>query len=337
MVNNMCLLTLIPPTITLDYDRAKNAAISNPDGFGFAIHAGTAIIKDHDMDFEKLWVRWSELTKIYNNNASLFHWRISTHGTTSVDNCHPFNVGDSNNVVLGHNGMLPITMPVNDTRSDTKLFAQYVLPSLGGAVALDNPSVFKNIEDWAIGSKLVVLSADPQTEFDWYILNEKAGHWAHDMWWSNSSYKQFQYHSYSGYPSGVYTGKSYGHTDKSYTSPYLGWDDYDYEDELETSKWTATDTEEYIMEELYQDDIVETILKFTDYSFDDFAKVTCNNCQSGYFVDALEASATHCGECTACLACGQPGCNCWDNYEYGQSFLTWDEDKGEVSNVQAQN
>ena len=328
MVNNMCLLTLIPPTITLDYDRAKRAAISNPDGFGFAIHAGTAIIKDHDMDFDKLWVRWSELTKIYNNNASLFHWRISTHGTTSVDNCHPFDVGDSNNVVLGHNGMLPITMPINDTRSDTKLFAQFVLPSLGGAVALDNPSVFKNIEEWAIGSKLVVLSADPKTQYDWYILNETAGHWAHDMWWSNSSYKPFTYSNYSGYS---------GYTGKPYTSPYLGWDDEAYDDTLNDKDdqldlgWTIHDSEQYIMEELYQDDIIETILSFTDYSDADFAKVSCNNCKAVYYVDALDASATHCGDCTACLACGKPGCNCWDNYEYGQSFLNWDTIRGEVS------
>lgn len=332
MVNNMCLLTLIPPTITLDYDRAKRAALSNPDGFGFAIHAGTAIIKDHDMDFDKLWVRWSELTKIYNNNASLFHWRISTHGTTSVDNCHPFDVGDSNNVVLGHNGMLPITMPINDTRSDTKLFAQFVLPSLGGAVALDNPSVFKNIEEWATGSKLVVLSADPKTEFDWYILNETAGHWAHDMWWSNASYKPFTYSNYTGYG---------GYTAKPYTSPYLGWD-YDDDEGAEEAQleqlelgWTRDDTEQYILEELYQDDIIDTIMSFTDYSEYEFAKVTCNNCKAVYYVDALDASATHCGDCTACLACGKPGCNCWDGYEYGQSFLNWDTIKGEV-NVETQ-
>lgn len=141
----MCLLTLMPDGINIDYEKAREAAKSNPDGFGFAIHAGNAIIKDHDMDFDKLWGRWADLRQTY-TGAALFHWRISTHGTTSIDNCHPFNVGNDDQTVLGHNGILPITMPIHDKRSDTKLFAEYVLPKLGGVTALDNENTFKEIE-----------------------------------------------------------------------------------------------------------------------------------------------------------------------------------------------
>ena len=82
----MCLLTFMPEGVDMDYERALTSAKANPDGFGFAIHAGVAIIKDHDMNFDKLWERWVDMRKSYRGHA-LFHWRIATHGTTNLDNC----------------------------------------------------------------------------------------------------------------------------------------------------------------------------------------------------------------------------------------------------------
>ena len=82
----MCLLTFLPENVDFDYERARVSAQSNPDGFGFAIHAGVAIVKDHDMDFEKLWLRWIDLRKTYRGPA-LFHFRITTHGDTNISNC----------------------------------------------------------------------------------------------------------------------------------------------------------------------------------------------------------------------------------------------------------
>ena len=72
----MCLLTFLPENVDFDYERARVSAQSNPDGFGFAIHAGVAIVKDHDMDFEKLWLRWIDLRKT-NRGPALFHFRIT--------------------------------------------------------------------------------------------------------------------------------------------------------------------------------------------------------------------------------------------------------------------
>ena len=217
----MCLLTFLPENVDFDYERARVSAQSNPDGFGFAIHAGVAIVKDHDMDFEKLWLRWVDLRKTYRGPA-LFHFRITTHGDTNISNCHPFDVDGKPNTVLAHNGILPLTMPLNDNRSDTKLFAELVLPAIGGVEALDNKERLEELENWAIGNKLVVLTVDEKAQFDWYIINEKLGHWDFGMWWSNSSYKRTYATNYINY---------------GYTSPYLGstkstyrndiYDDYD--------------------------------------------------------------------------------------------------------------
>jgi len=88
---------------------------------------------------------------------------------------------------------------------------------------------------------------------------------------------------------------------------------------------------QYVENELYDDDdILDKIHIFTEYTNPDFAKVTCYNCGAIYYVDALDHSATHCGECKQCLACSGDKCNCWSNYEYEQSFLMWDEKKGQV-------
>lgn len=334
----MCLLTFMLNNANLDYERAAISAKANPDGFGFAIHAGVAIIKDHDMDFEKLWMRWSDLRKTYTGPA-MFHFRIATHGSLNVNNCHPFDIGDSPKNVLGHNGILPLTMPINDNRSDTKLFAELVLPYIGGVKSLDNPEKLKELGDWANGNKLVILSVDEDTQNDWYIVNEHLGHWKDDIWWSNNSYIRSYSTTYVnyGYPSSPYLGKS---DTKNKTYRYMDDDDFDKDwaagkfefgqepDEL-THYWTKSDQLDFIEDELYPDlEILEKVRTFTDFSQFEVSTITCHTCSAKYITDPLEPSATHCGECGSCLYCGNRqttpnDCHCWDNYDYGQAYVNY--------------
>lgn len=336
----MCLLTFMPPNVDMDYERAKTAAKANPDGFGFAIHAGVAIIKDHDMNFDKLWLRWSDMRKTY-RGAALFHFRIATHGNTDLGNCHPFNVDNNPRSVLAHNGMLPLTMPVNDHRSDTKLFAEIVLPHIGGVKALDDKNFFDDVGRWASGNKMVILTVEENVDRDWYIINENLGHWDAGVWWSNSSYKAFSYmRTPMGYPSysssrGMYGGNPY----KS------GWDDYDYDDDYEWVKqprslaedndfaWTQEDELDLIEDELYPTGkTFEKICVFTDFSNVEYARITCYNCGIEYFVDAMEPVPTHCGECLCCFHCSNTeSCECWDDYEYGEKYIVWNEKEGTIS------
>jgi len=332
----MCLLTFIPQNINLDYERAKISANANPDGFGFAIHAGVAIIKDHDMDFEKLWMRWDDLRKTYKGPA-MFHFRIATHGSLNVDNCHPFDVGDNPQNVLGHNGILPLTMPLNDNRSDTKLFAEIVLPHIGGVKSLDNPQKLEELGQWASGNKLVILSVDEDTENDWYIVNEHLGHWKDNIWWSNNSYVRSYASTYVnyGYPSSQYLGKDYR---KSTPYGYVNDDDFDedwaddkrfeFGTKIEESAyyWTKNDQLDFIEDELYPDiEILNKVRTFTDFSQFNIATITCHKCSATFMADPLEPSSTHCGACKSCLHCGHTGdCNCWDEYDYGQSYIHYE-------------
>ena len=326
----MCLLTFMPEGINISYEKAFEAAKSNPHGFGFAIHSGKTIIKDHDMSFGNLWARWEKLREIERGPA-IFHFRITTHGLTDVDNCHPFNVGDDDKTVLAHNGILPIVMPVHETRSDTKIFAEYILPGMGGVTALDNKETFESVEEWASGSKLVVLSVNPSSVYDWYIINESLGHWLDGMWWSNKSYIRYT-------PvSNAYWNKT-GYNLESTRGMYSDWD-VDDDDYLvgnldpAIAKEYRAEYESYV-EEIYEDSgYLPLIRVFTEFnSIDETAQATCYECANVYQVDPYEPSATHCGHCKNCLGCGNKDCTCWNEYEYGQSFISFaDANQGELS------
>lgn len=315
----MCLLTYMPDTVTLSYERARRASISNPDGFGFAIHTGKSILTDHDMNFEKLWDRFDKVRKREPGHA-LFHWRIATHGEVDTSNCHPFFVGDKTDSVVAHNGILPIVVPYGDERSDTRLFAELVLPSCGGVPRLDDKEFFGELCEWARGNKLVILSADPEAKYDAYLVNETSGHWDTGVWWSNHSYESYALKPYSYMYSSPKPKDDFKY---AYDDKYNDEDEVYSHEHTRMNKQDGSELRQLIAEELYADDeTVGRIEIFTEFVSYDLAIVTCYDCSSTYIVDPLEPSPTHCSHCKSCLACSCSNntCNCWDDYEHGQSF-----------------
>lgn len=182
----MCLLTFMSEYTTASVDDLTAGAENNPDGFGFAIHAGRRIIHDSGLHFEPVLEKFLKLRATHNGPA-LFHSRITTHGGTSVENCHPFQVGRDELTIVAHNGMLPID--ARNGKSDTRIFAEEMLPQMGGASILNSKKQRKKLSKWAAGSKLVFLSANHAVADDFHIINEKDGHWSNGVWWSNNSYK----------------------------------------------------------------------------------------------------------------------------------------------------
>ena len=72
---------------------------------------------------------------------------------------------------------------------------------------MDNKETFESVEEWASGSKLVILSVSPLAQYDWYILNESLGHWFNGVWFSNNSYKP--YYTYKPKTRAYCTGPGY--------------------------------------------------------------------------------------------------------------------------------
>ena len=185
----MCMLCVVPPNVLPSRDKLMYSAINNPDGFGFAIVVSREkrIIVEHTMNADDAVNRFLEVRAKYPDDYALWHARYATHGTTNLDNCHPFYVLDDQ-TVLAHNGVLPIDIPAGDTRSDTRIFTEDVLAKMGGVKALDNPHMYNMIEEYTSGSKLCVLTVDPTADYQMYLIHADKGQTDDSkVWWSNTS------------------------------------------------------------------------------------------------------------------------------------------------------
>lgn len=275
----MCLLTFMREGVTANIEDLTNGALYNDDGFGFAVHAGSSIITGHGMVFDQVLEQFLKVRSKH-QGVAMFHSRITTHGKTDVSNCHPFRVGGDNLTVVGHNGMLPIKIDKTEHRSDTRIFAENYLPSLGGVYALDDKDTFDSLEKWSKGSKLVIMTANQWANQDWYILNERDGHWEDGVWWSNYSYAYRPTRSYGTY------GSSYSHGGS-------GWSGY-------VAK-TPTQTPEIIDEE--------------EAGYWNLYEITCPVCGSCEVYDLDSEDADICYTCGHCMWCEQYApkdtCNCW--------------------------
>lgn len=186
----MCMLCVIPPNVIPSRDKLVNSALNNPDGFGFAIviPREDRIHVEHTMNPDTSIQRFLDMRALYPESYAMWHARLATHGSTTVDNCHPFQVGYDNRTYLAHNGILPIVQPKGDLRSDTRIFAEDLLPRIGGVSALDNAQVMNLIEDFTTGSKVCILTLDPEAKRTCYLIHEEKGNIDEDgVWWSNDS------------------------------------------------------------------------------------------------------------------------------------------------------
>ena len=187
----MCMLCVIPPNVIPSRTKLENSALNNPHGFGFAIviPSENRIHVERTMNADTSINRFLEMRGKYPEGYAMWHARYATHGSMNVENCHPFQVGVGNNLTyLAHNGILPIVEPKGDDRSDTRIFAEDLLPAIGGVTALDNPQVSNLIEDFTGGSKVCILTIDPRAEYQCYLYHaEKGKKDESGVWWSNDS------------------------------------------------------------------------------------------------------------------------------------------------------
>ena len=302
----MCLLTFLPDSVKPDEERFRIAALNNPDGFGFAILDKKKIHKGHGMSYKETMDKFLEMRNIHSGPA-LFHFRWATHGSETVDNCHPFTLGKDESSVVAHNGILPVAIPVGDKRSDTKVFAEDIMSAIGGITSLDNDKYHQQLSEWAKGNKLVYLTNHDDALYDWYIINEKLGHWDKDMWWSNNSYEKSAYvytkstnYSYGYSSSGIYGG---------------GWDDdWDYKSVKQENFYTPDD-DIYVKENSTQAELDACFDKMDAFMTAINTKeqlVECHACGGSEVIRSNEF-LTQCNACEACLYCGTYGmCGCWD-------------------------
>jgi len=209
----MCMLCVSPPGVTPSRDKLENSALNNPHGFGFAIAVPSEnrIIVEKSMDADESINRFLAQRAIYQDGYAMWHARFATHGSRTLENCHPFAVGHDDRTYLGHNGILPIEIPDKDDRSDTKVFAEELLPRLGGVTALDDDYIWNMLEDYTSGSKVCVITVDPAAKHPMYLLNADSGKEDKSgVWWSNDTcnlgYSSYGKSNVTGYYGGWFDG-----------------------------------------------------------------------------------------------------------------------------------
>lgn len=334
----MCLLVFMPEGKVASKQSLEQASWFNDDGFGWAIRTPDKILVGKNMDFEKAYEEFMDARSCYNGDA-LFHLRITTQGATDLTNCHPFYVGKDELTVVAHNGMLPVADDKTG-RSDTRIFAESLLPKRGGISFLNGDNGINHLSKWAEGSKLVFLTANPGSKWRYVIINSDAGHWGKDeddgVWFSNSSYKYTKpsYSHYGMYGSG-WNGWDYGFS-STYTNPYKTPSDtdgvavfstpapttqsaqreqlyyelqhhaYELAETLIEAQYNESDDPSKLEADYYTiaEDLLERFAKiYSPYDHDSY-KATCSRCGSDTILHHMDLPATHCPVCDACFYCG---------------------------------
>lgn len=181
----MCIAILNTKQTTLKKQLLRNCWENNGDGAGILyINNDNKLEFFKEMnDFNKFYDKYIDVRKKYGKRNMVLHFRISTHGKVNTTNCHPFLVNDSLGFV--HNGMI-YDVPTSTEFSDTYMFNESILKNFTDGFEY-NETIMDMIEGFiGSGSKLVFLNDND----DYFIVNEKAGHWNLGCWFSNSSYKQ---------------------------------------------------------------------------------------------------------------------------------------------------
>lgn len=182
----MCLAIFQPAGKQIPENHLFEGFKNNPHGAGFMYFDESAKLCIYrSMDYESFINEYEKQWALHGQNSPFsIHFRWATHGTTNIDNVHPFQLNEHVGVL--HNGIIDCI--IKDSRmSDTAAFVRDYLGSLPRNW-YDNEFLFNMVEDFTSGSKLVVMTSDPGSQYYAYIVNERLGHWADDVWYSNSSY-----------------------------------------------------------------------------------------------------------------------------------------------------
>ena len=179
----MCVAIYKPADVELDPDDLWNCWIDNSDGMGIAVATGKELLVYRDMtDFS--FIR--DMIEKHTKHPMIVHFRIATHGTTDLDNCHPFLISDK--IAMCHNGIISGMNDFGGSRSDTKVFAEDYLAPIVKAY----PNILENVPFLGMvaqvaGSwnRIAFLTADGR----YAIINEDDGEWLKGAWFSNTHWQ----------------------------------------------------------------------------------------------------------------------------------------------------
>lgn len=201
----MCIIASKPAGIEMPRAQyIRNMFNNNDDGAGlmYAVNNKVHIAKGF-MDYASFQNKLDDLDAVYGlkNLPLVMHFRITTHGGTNPENCHPFPIADSEGLLkklrcktdigVAHNGVIEITP--RKGISDTMEYIISQLAPLKKAAPLfyQNKWLLKMIYN-AIDSKMVIMDSKGEVTYIGDFKEEDG------IKYSNSSYA-YSY-KYSDFP-----------------------------------------------------------------------------------------------------------------------------------------
>lgn len=209
----MCIAVAKPADVQLpETSILENCFMSNPDGGGFSFVKNNVVhIVKGLMTIEEYLYALKE-ANLKQRDAILYHFRIATTGSVVPENCHPFPLSNKvddlkatehkGECSLIHNGVLGYTTDKKDDLSDTQQFTRD-LADLGGYKALKSLRRIINLVAHESSSKFAVLTKFSTIWMMGHFQKHKG------IFYSNSTYQDYQYPSIRGYGYGL-SATSYG-------------------------------------------------------------------------------------------------------------------------------
>jgi hypothetical protein len=122
----MCLIVACDKEIPLNLEFIADVIKKNDDGFGM-MWVQDGAIKTFKMLNPKPQEVFNKVQEV-NQYEPYLHFRMRTHGNTDLNNCHPYDCGNS--IYLMHNGVLSHGNNADKTLSDTWHFINDILKPL---------------------------------------------------------------------------------------------------------------------------------------------------------------------------------------------------------------
>lgn len=200
----MCIAIAKPMGVDIPNDDIlTNCFNNNPDGAGFAFnHNNEVVIRKGYMklkDFLDAFHKYDEKFG-FKNRGVLIHTRITTHGGTNPEMCHPFPINSDEGALkkieyispyaVIHNGIISLTSSEATKKkdmSDTAIFVQKYLTKIAkNKKWFGNKANIELIEE-LIDSKMAILNGSGK------IIMTKGFTEDNGVFYSNSSYKENRY------------------------------------------------------------------------------------------------------------------------------------------------
>ena len=183
----MCIAIVKPQGTTITDKCLETCFINNPDGAGIAYAKDGQLYIVKGIFDVKQFISEIRKAEAIAEGDMLIHCRIGTSGKKDKNNCHPHIVNDS--LVMIHNGILDIDVPLNSKVSDTVIFTEEYLKNLPKDFT-KNKAIMKLIE-FSIGSKNKFAFLNNKGES--FICNQKAGVVEGGIWYSNETFRDNLY------------------------------------------------------------------------------------------------------------------------------------------------